>query len=107
MNMKEVGERIKYLRQKHQMSQADLAKRIGTSQAVIWRWESGIGKYISDKNLDRLCSIFECSREYLLIGKDTPFDYPDRIREFLQNPDNRNDVIDAVMGIMEKRTRND
>ncbi|MBE5747454.1 MAG: helix-turn-helix transcriptional regulator [Clostridiales bacterium] len=39
-----IGERIKELRQEHALSQAQLAKKIGTSQKAVDYWERGVNE---------------------------------------------------------------
>ena len=60
-----VGERIRELREKFGISQADLAKRIGVSRSTESSWEAGLGSPNSACLID-LAKIFHVSTDYLL-----------------------------------------
>lgn len=58
-------ERLKILRQKYGMTQAELGKKIGVNQNTVSNWESG--KRSADfPNLLKLAKIFKCTTDYLL-----------------------------------------
>ena len=60
-----IGSRIARLREKHNMSQADLARRLNISRASIQSWECGTN-YPSTDNLISLAKLFHVSTDYLL-----------------------------------------
>ncbi|ALU14495.1 HTH domain-containing protein [Eubacterium limosum] len=68
------GSKIKELRKKHGLSQADLAKKLGTTTAAIGMWESG-KRHPQRANLMKLAEIFNVSTDYLIgyIGEPTPY----------------------------------
>ena len=63
--------RIKELRDVNGISQLELAKRVGTSQRNIGRWENGEVDP-SSAFLIQLADYFECSIDYL-IGREDDF----------------------------------
>lgn len=63
--------RIKELRDVNGISQLELAKRVGTSQRNIGRWENGEVDP-SSAFLIQLADYFECSIDYL-VGREDDF----------------------------------
>lgn len=62
--------RIKELRQEHDIKQADLAKHIGIAQNTLSYWENG--KFdIDTDSLKKIADYFQVSTDYLLY-RDTP-----------------------------------
>ncbi len=62
-------ERLKILRQKHGLTQAELGEKIGVNQNTISNWESG--KRNADfPNLSKLAEMFKCTTDYLLEVSD-------------------------------------
>lgn len=59
-----IYEKIKILREKAEMTQAELAKRLGLSRAAINAWEMGITTP-STPYVIRLAQIFHVSTDYL------------------------------------------
>lgn len=70
--LKSLGQRIKYLREKHNISQIEFSKKIGVSNAVLSRYESGDRKP-DYETLQLIADFFEVSTDYLLgrIDKST------------------------------------
>ena len=66
--MKTIGERIRYQREKKNISQVSLAKHIGVSQQAIQQVE--IGKARKPRNLYEIAQKLECSYEWLVFGND-------------------------------------
>lgn len=65
----EIGERIKELRKREKISQADLAKKIGVSSGNVGDWERGRAKPGSDA-LISLMNYFNVTCDWLLTGKE-------------------------------------
>ena len=63
----QLKERLKELRLKANLTQAELANRIFVSRTLVTKWESG-ERYPSKDNLARLSVVFQISQEEL-IGK--------------------------------------
>lgn len=89
--METLGKRIKYLREKSKISQIDFAKKIGVSNAVLSRYESGDRKPDYD-TLQLIADFFEVSTDYLLGRTDIQVLTPEEQEEadfqaFANNPE--------------------
>ena len=62
-----IGERITSLRKEKDISQAELAKRMGVSRQAVSKWEQGSSSPDTDK-LIQLADIFDVEVEYLATG---------------------------------------
>ena len=60
-----IGERIKMLRESHNLSQAALAKRLGITRSSVNAWELGLN-VPSTQYIIALSEIFKVSTDYLL-----------------------------------------
>ena len=60
-----IAEKIKMLRQNNNMSQSDLAKKLGITRSSVNAWELGLN-IPSTQYIIELCSIFKVSSDYLL-----------------------------------------
>ena len=69
MDVKEIGEMIKTMRQSRKMSQAQLAKAVNVSQSAIFMWEHGERKP-SDEAIEALADVFNVSKLQLLYRDD-------------------------------------
>ena len=65
---KHVGERIKELRQKAGLTQAELAEKLGFQPQTVSNWENGT-REPDISALAQLSSLFNVSLDYLLLGK--------------------------------------
>jgi transcriptional regulator with XRE-family HTH domain len=70
-DMSEIGERIKYLRSLHQMSQEELGLRVGVQRAAINKYETGVVVNIPIHTIEKLASVLDVSPTYL-VGWDEP-----------------------------------
>lgn len=61
-----IGKRIKEERKLIELSQDELAAKIGVSRNSIGKWERGDDVEITLNSLLDLCNIFQCDLEYLL-----------------------------------------
>ena len=59
-----IGEKIKALRKSKHLTQVELSKKLGTTQPVLQKWETGI-KNPSLKTLKKLSKIFDVSLDTL------------------------------------------
>ena len=90
------SKRLKYYLAKYDMSQLDLAKRLGVGPTSVSYWCNGIKSPRMDK-VDAMCDIFHCSRSDLMEDKTNPsnnhYYLNDETREIAQevfeNPDLR------------------
>lgn len=60
------GERIRQMRKKANISQEELAKRVGTTKQGISKIECGKTKFIKDDMLKRFAHTLNCTPDYLL-----------------------------------------
>lgn len=67
--MLDTGERIYSLRIKNNMSQGNLADKLGVSRQTVSKWENGICMPDTEK-LIQLSEIFNVSTDYILKGED-------------------------------------
>ena len=65
------SERLRYYLNKYDMSQSDLAKRLGVGTTSVYNWINAIKTPRMDK-VDALCSIFNCKRSDLMNDKPEP-----------------------------------
>ena len=59
------SKRLKYYLNKYEMTQAELAKRIGVGTTSVYNWCNGIKTPRMDK-VDAMCQIFNCKRSDLI-----------------------------------------
>ncbi|ODN40944.1 helix-turn-helix domain-containing protein [Piscirickettsia litoralis] len=64
------GERVKQLRKQANITQADLAKKVGVSQPAVASWESGASKTVKPEHLIVISYLFNVSPEWLATGKN-------------------------------------
>lgn len=63
--MEQLSLRLKDLRKEHKISQAELAKKIGVSKAIVCYWETNQNEP-TGSNLVKLADFFDISVDYLL-----------------------------------------
>lgn len=63
--MKEYWERLRELREDHDLTQAQVAALLGTTQQVYSRYEKGINE-LPIRHLVALCRHYEVSSDYVL-----------------------------------------
>ncbi|HIW03873.1 MAG TPA: helix-turn-helix domain-containing protein [Firmicutes bacterium] len=66
---KHVGEKLKECRLACELTQKEVARRLGVSQPVYNRYEKGICE-CTYLQLSRLCDIFDVSADYILGRQD-------------------------------------
>ena len=63
--LESIGERIKYLRERNGMTQAELAKKLGITRSAVNAWEMGLSipttQYVAE-----LTQLFHVSADYML-----------------------------------------
>ena len=89
--MKEIGTRLRTLREGLNLSQAKIAKLIGTSQVSINRYESGSG-FPPAKTLLWYADYFDVSMDYIYCRTDNPqgklYTYtPDTLKKRMSDKD--------------------
>ena len=68
--MKEISDKIKSRRIELDMTQDDLARKIGVKPPTIFRWETGTTKKISSDKIEALADALEVSVSYLMGWSD-------------------------------------
>lgn len=66
-----IGDRIKDLRIAHNMTQTDLADKIGTTKQNVSRYEKGEIKDIPMKQLQKIADVFDTTPAFLLFGRNS------------------------------------
>lgn len=69
--LRSIGKRIKEMRAKWSLSQADLANKINVTLDTVKNWEQGYN-YPTIDTLVQLAHFFHCDFDYLLGKQDTP-----------------------------------
>ncbi|EGA90047.1 ans operon repressor protein [Planococcus donghaensis MPA1U2] len=63
--MERIGQKIRELREDHQLSVDDLASQLGIAKSVVWGYESG-KKQVSVSHLQLLADYFKVTVDYIL-----------------------------------------
>lgn len=63
--MEELCKRLRDLREDHDMTQTEIAKILNTTQAQIWKYESG-QRELPIRHLITLCKLYGVSSDYVL-----------------------------------------
>lgn len=105
-----IGKRIAEIRRSHNVTQEVLADRLGVSPKHISHTECGTSS-LSIKNLIEFCNIFDCSLDYIILGK--PADsilakLPDEIADILytgteQDIDRLNRYLQIYVELLRKQ----
>ena len=61
-----VGEKIHYLRTKHNMTMDDLARELGVQRSAVNKYEKGIVVNLKRSTISSLCRVFGVSSSYFL-----------------------------------------
>ncbi len=69
IDMKQMGERISRLRQEKELTQINLAEKLGISSQAISKWECG-QSFPDISRLDELAELLEADVAYLLTGHE-------------------------------------
>lgn len=86
-----IGTRIGEIRRQHHMTQETLAEMLGVSPKHISHAECGTSS-LSPKNLVQFCKIFDCSFDYIMMGKSTDAalaNLPDKICQILYSKNDK------------------
>ncbi|MFA7637410.1 MAG: helix-turn-helix domain-containing protein, partial [Monoglobales bacterium] len=68
INKEQVGKRIAELRKKHNITQIELARRLGITNRAVSKWESGISAP-SMETLYKICKCFSVSTDFFIMDK--------------------------------------
>lgn len=61
-----VGERIRELREKHQITQSELARRLNTTKQTIYKYENNIITNIPPDKIEKLASTLHSTPQYIM-----------------------------------------
>lgn len=67
-----IGERIKFLRDKNGMTQADIAKKLKIATQSVFKYEKNIVTNIPMENIEKLAEIFGVTPAYIMGWEDNP-----------------------------------
>lgn len=104
------GKRIAEIRLSHNVTQEVLADRLGVSPKHISHTECGTSS-LSLKNLIEFCNIFDCSLDYIILGKSEDSiltKLPDEIADILytgtkQDIDRLNRYLQIYVELLKKQ----
>lgn len=86
--------RIRRLRQSRNLSQAELARRVGVTRGAVSQWEKKDGIEPSSKNIEKLAITFNAAVEWIQFGKgEDPFN--PQVKQFVTEA---NDDSNAIIG---------
>lgn len=90
-----IGKRIAKIRRAHGMTQEELADKLSVTPKHISHTECGTSNFSLD-NLIEFCNIFDCSLDYVILGKknDVLSKLPPKIVDILYN--NNTDEINKL-----------
>lgn len=72
MSRLDFGKRVKALMKDKNLTQQELADKIGIKRASLTQWELGTTKQVKDENLLAAALALETTPEFLLTGKHAP-----------------------------------
>ena len=67
-----IGEKIKSLREQHNMTQTDIARRIGVATQTIFKYEKSIVTNIPLDTIENIANLFDVTPAYLMGWEDEP-----------------------------------
>lgn len=105
------SKRLRYYLQKFNMTQAELATRLGVGTTSVYNWCNAVKTPRMDK-VDAMCDIFDCKRSDLMIehatDKPAPYYLNDETRQIAQEvfekPELRS-LFDAARDLSPERLR--
>lgn len=80
------SKRLRYYLNKYNITQAELAKKLGVGTTSVYNWCNGIKTPRMDK-VDAMCELFHCKRSDLIVEKeeeDEPYYLNEETREIAQ-----------------------
>lgn len=70
--MRSVGETIKELREERDISQTEVANKIGVSKQTLFKYENGVVQNIPTKYIEKLANLFDVSPGYIMGRQKQP-----------------------------------
>ena len=103
----DIGMRIKELRTRAEMSQTELAEKIGESKQTVYKYENGIVKNIPNDTVQKLADVLGCTPAYIMgwAFTETFSEYEkELIRKYRKLDELSKQAIESLMNIELKRT---
>ena len=106
------GERIRLLRLKHGMSQAELGSKIGVKTPAVYKYENGLVVNLKRSTIERLANALETTPSYLMGFEDenepapVPKDGPaSEISDLIDQltPEQQRLILAQIKGILSNR----
>lgn len=72
MDGREIGERIKNLRERYNLTQEELAEIAKVTKAAVSRWEKGESRTLKSSTIKNICNHFKEINPAWFLGGDTP-----------------------------------
>jgi transcriptional regulator with XRE-family HTH domain len=91
------SKRLRHYLQKYEMTQVELARKLGVGTTSVYNWCNGLKTPRMDK-VDIMCDLFHCKRSDLIEEKNT--DFPTAL-----SPKDERDIakdLDRIMGEIQK-----
>lgn len=98
-----IGDNIKYFRKQSNLTQVELAEKIGVSNRTVCSWEINRTEPDMD-SVDKICTVLGCTRNNLVSGPDNSYIIPDMAPDIAllidlynrANPEQRQAVINLL-----------
>lgn len=97
--MNYTGDKISFIRQKHNMSQEKLAEIVGVSRQTIYKWEYGIVQP-SEENIKSLCVAFGVDNDYFIEHKNDEIAITTTTKKSDKKPDKKLIIFSIILGIL-------
>ena len=104
-----IGDNIRYLRERNNLNQTELAELIHTTKQTIYKYENGIVTNIPSDRIELLAKVLNCSPSYLM-GWEELYDEitlssteKQVITEYRKADDVTKEMVHRVLHIEEKR----
>lgn len=98
--MPKLSDRLKYIRQRHNLSQAELAQKAGTTQQAIQQAENG--KARQPRYLHRLAQSLDISIEWMIFGDAVDMQEESQDKKTMGLNDKSADVLQNFFAMPEK-----
>lgn len=98
--MLKIAERVQYLRARHGLSQAELAKKLGVTRSAINSWES-YDSVPSVEKISKMAKIFNVTSDYIIgLSHDVTVDISNLST-------NEQDVVFRMVECLENKNKDD
>jgi transcriptional regulator with XRE-family HTH domain len=104
-----IGERIKEMRLKKDLTLEEVGKKLGISKATLQRYESGVITNIPSDKIENLAKILDCSPGYLMGWEDKASEgyYTDPVASEMIDRMHKNPELKVLFDASEDVSAND